>query len=123
MFGKNINSLILFSFLFCSFALYSQESSVVDSLLSVLDNHVDDTTRVNILNSLAETIREKYNLPFIFITSHSDAATVERAKSVHPDGYLVKPFEKKDLYTSFLFSSLKTCRSYQHMVVYNIYLT
>lgn len=100
IFRKNINSLILLSFLFCSFALYSRESSVVDSLLSVLDNHVDDTTRVNTLNSLAETIREKYNLPFIFITSHSDAATVERAKSVHPDGYLVKPFEKKDLYTS-----------------------
>ena len=50
--------------------------------------------------TLAETIREKFNLPFIFITSHSDTATVERAKSVHPDGYLVKPFEKKDLYTS-----------------------
>jgi len=50
--------------------------------------------------TLAETIREKHNLPFIFITSHSDTATVERAKSVHPDGYLVKPFEKKDLFTS-----------------------
>ncbi|MCD6566252.1 MAG: response regulator [Bacteroidales bacterium] len=50
--------------------------------------------------TLAETIREKYNLPFIFLTSHSDTATVERAKAVCPDGYLVKPFEKKDLYTS-----------------------
>ena len=50
--------------------------------------------------ALAETIRANYNLPFIFITSHSDTATVERAKSVHPDGYLMKPFEKKDLYTS-----------------------
>jgi len=50
--------------------------------------------------TFAETIREKYNLPFIFITSHSDNATVERAKLVHPDGYLVKPFEKKDLFTS-----------------------
>ena len=50
--------------------------------------------------TLAETIREKYSLPFIFLTSHSDTATVERAKLVHPDGYLVKPFEKKDLYTS-----------------------
>ena len=50
--------------------------------------------------ALAETIREKHNLPFIFITSHSDNATVERAKLVHPDGYLVKPFEKKDLFTS-----------------------
>ena len=100
IFRKNIDSLILLSFLFCSFALYSRESSVIDSLMFVLENTAVDTSRVNILNSLAETIREKYNLPFIFITSHSDSATVERAKSVHPDGYLVKPFEKRDLYTS-----------------------
>jgi len=49
---------------------------------------------------LAETIKDQYNLPLIFLTSHADKATVERAKRVHPDGYLIKPFEKEDLYTS-----------------------
>ncbi len=58
MFRKKINSLILLSFLFCPFALYSQESSVVDSLSSVLDNSVEDTNRVNTLNSLAEELRK-----------------------------------------------------------------
>ena len=45
-------------------------------------------------------LREKYQLPFIFITSHADKATVERAKNLKPNGYLVKPFDKNDLYTS-----------------------
>ncbi len=44
-------------------------------------------------------IREKYQLPFIFITSHADKTTVDRAKHLKPNGYLVKPFDKNDLYT------------------------
>ena len=55
---KNINSLILLYLLFCPFALLSQESSVVDSLSSVLDNSAGDTNRVNALNSLAEELRK-----------------------------------------------------------------
>lgn len=49
---------------------------------------------------LGKLIREKYNIPFIFVTSNSDRATVENAKTVKPNGYLVKPFEQQDLYTS-----------------------
>lgn len=49
---------------------------------------------------LGKHIRENYNIPFIFVTSNSDRATVENAKSVKPNGYLVKPFEQQDLYTS-----------------------
>tara|TARA_R110000868_G_scaffold4211_13_gene26727 strand:- start:137337 stop:138098 length:762 start_codon:yes stop_codon:yes gene_type:complete len=49
---------------------------------------------------LGKHIRENYNIPFIFVTSNSDRATVENAKTVKPNGYLVKPFEQQDLYTS-----------------------
>jgi DNA-binding LytR/AlgR family response regulator len=49
---------------------------------------------------LATSIREKYDIPIIFITSYSDKKTVDRAKHVRPNGYIVKPFEKADLYTS-----------------------
>jgi len=49
---------------------------------------------------LAWKIREDYNLPFIFLTANSDPATVERAKKVNPPAYLVKPFNKDELYTS-----------------------
>ncbi len=49
---------------------------------------------------LAWKIKEDYQLPYIFLTSNADPATVERAKKVTPPAYLVKPFNKDDLYTS-----------------------
>lgn len=49
---------------------------------------------------LAWKIKEDYDFPFIFLTSNADALTVERAKKVAPPAYLVKPFNKDDLYTS-----------------------
>ncbi len=49
---------------------------------------------------LGKHIRENYDIPFLFVTSNSDRATVENAKTVKPNGYLVKPFEQQDLYTS-----------------------
>lgn len=49
---------------------------------------------------LAQTIKENYHLPVVFLTSHADQSTVERVKAVEPEGYLLKPFEKDDLYTS-----------------------
>lgn len=49
---------------------------------------------------LARLIRENYKIPFIFLTSHADRSTVERARSVLPDGYLLKPFTDKDLFAA-----------------------
>src|SRR5690554_3958234 len=49
---------------------------------------------------LAGLIRQHYNLPFVFLTSHGDKATLERAKTTFPAGYLLKPFDGFDLMTS-----------------------
>jgi len=49
---------------------------------------------------LARFIREQYGIPIIFTTSLSDRTTVDRAKQVRPEAYIVKPFSKEDLYTS-----------------------
>lgn len=49
---------------------------------------------------LAKIINEKYNFPFIFLSSNTDKITLEEAKNVEPLAYLVKPFSKKELYTS-----------------------
>jgi DNA-binding LytR/AlgR family response regulator len=49
---------------------------------------------------LGKTIKEKFGIPIIFVTSHSDRTTLGNAKLINPDGYIVKPFEKADLYTS-----------------------
>lgn len=49
---------------------------------------------------VATFVRLKHNLPIIFLTANSDMATVQRAKEVKPNAYLVKPFSKDDLYTA-----------------------
>ncbi len=49
---------------------------------------------------LAKYIRENYNIPLIFISSYSDKETILSAKKVSPNGYLVKPFNKEDLFAA-----------------------
>ncbi len=46
---------------------------------------------------VAELIQEKYKLPFVFLTSYADKATLDRAKHTRPLGYIVKPFDERDL--------------------------
>ena len=49
---------------------------------------------------LAEKINLDYKFPFIFLSSNSDKLTLEDVKKVEPQAYLVKPFNKGELYTS-----------------------
>ena len=42
-------------------------------------------------------IWNQYRLPILFLSGHSDDATLERAKLAHPIGYLVKPFADETL--------------------------
>lgn len=46
---------------------------------------------------LAKIIRKKYKFPFVFLTSHSDLATLNQVKETLPYGYIVKPFTDHDL--------------------------
>lgn len=45
----------------------------------------------------ASQIREKLDIPVIFLTAYGDDNTVQRAKHTQPFGYVVKPFTPKDL--------------------------
>ncbi len=47
----------------------------------------------------AYIIRERFNLPVIYLTSHADETTLERAKVSEPLGYTLKPVEQKELMT------------------------
>jgi DNA-binding NarL/FixJ family response regulator len=49
---------------------------------------------------LAHEINLKYKIPFIFSTSHSDPLTVKKAKEAKPNGYLLKPFSKANIFTT-----------------------
>ncbi len=45
----------------------------------------------------AQAIRRKHDVPVIFLTSHSDDTTVQRAAHTAPYGYLTKPYQIKEL--------------------------
>lgn len=46
---------------------------------------------------VAEKVKAKHATPFIFVTSHSDKATLERVKPLRPAGFIIKPFDENDL--------------------------
>ncbi len=45
----------------------------------------------------AAAIRAEHDIPVIYITSYSDEKTLELAKATDPFGYIVKPFEDREL--------------------------
>lgn len=47
---------------------------------------------------LAAEINANFHLPFIMLTSHADIQTINRVKDVNPYGYLVKPFNEKEIF-------------------------
>jgi two-component system response regulator LytT len=64
--------------------------AIVDITLSGKKNGID----------LGILINEVYKFPFIYLTSNSDKLTLEQAKKSEPLAYLVKPFNKKELFAS-----------------------
>ncbi|MDD2982073.1 MAG: response regulator [Crocinitomicaceae bacterium] len=46
---------------------------------------------------VAKIIKEKYDIPVIFLTAYADEATLNKAKLAEPYGYLIKPFKEQDL--------------------------
>jgi signal transduction histidine kinase/DNA-binding response OmpR family regulator len=48
----------------------------------------------------AEQIRERFNVPVIYLTAYSDNTTLQRAKVTEPSGYLLKPLEARELHTT-----------------------
>lgn len=49
---------------------------------------------------LASEIKEKYLLPVIYLTAFSDSDILERAKITEPFGYILKPFQERELHSS-----------------------
>ncbi len=45
-------------------------------------------------------IKEMFNVPVVYLTAYSDSKILERAKRTEPFGYIIKPFDEKDLYSS-----------------------
>ena len=50
--------------------------------------------------AIAQEIRRRLQLPVIFVTGFSEGATLEQAKRAEPYGFVIKPFEDRDLRAS-----------------------
>lgn len=75
-----------------------------DKALDLFANHPADLVLLDISIKgtlsgidLAKVLNEKYQIPFIFLTSFSDKATLERVIETSPYGYILKPFNENDL--------------------------
>lgn len=47
----------------------------------------------------AGAIHSRYDIPIVYLTAHSDPATLSRAKLSGPFGYILKPFDERELVT------------------------
>jgi two-component system, response regulator PdtaR len=65
--------------------------------LVLLDINLEDA--VNGLD-IAAHLRKHYAIPFIFLTSYADRDTLAKAKDTAPLGYIVKPFNQEQLYST-----------------------
>lgn len=75
-----------------------------DKALDLFANHPADLVLLDISIKgtlsgidLAKVLNEKYQIPFIFLTSFSDKSTLERVIETSPYGYILKPFNENDL--------------------------
>ncbi len=48
----------------------------------------------------AAKINSKYDLPILYVSNMDDSETIDRAKLTHPSGFIIKPFEEKDIRAS-----------------------
>ncbi|GGC37152.1 hypothetical protein GCM10011386_31560 [Parapedobacter defluvii] len=82
-------------------------STTYEDAIAAIDSGQPDLILIDIILSgektgidLAHEINRSYHMPFIFLTSHADRGTIEAAKSTKPAGYIVKPFNRNDVYAS-----------------------
>jgi PAS domain S-box-containing protein/putative nucleotidyltransferase with HDIG domain len=76
-------------------ALQKASKSAPDLVLMdiVLKGDVDGITA-------AEKLWEEFSIPVIYLTAYADETTFQRAKLTKPFGYLLKPFEERELQTT-----------------------
>jgi len=55
----------------------------------------------------ARLIRQRFNVPVVFLTAYSDSETLQRARQAEPFGFIVKPFKEQDLNTAITIALAK----------------
>src|ERR1700736_2531405 len=55
----------------------------------------------------AQQIQTHFRTPVVYLTAHADSATLDRAKTTEPLGYLLKPFSAQELHATIEMSLYK----------------
>lgn len=79
----------------------------VEEALEAIERYGPDVVLIDIVLEgerdgvdLGRILQADYDLPFLYVTSHADRSTIERAKATRPSGYLVKPFTEEEVYAA-----------------------
>jgi DNA-binding LytR/AlgR family response regulator len=78
-----------------------------ETALSLIESESPDLILMDIMLKgsmsgvdIAKVVKDKYNIPVIFLTAYADEHTLAKAKVTEPYGYIIKPFKEIDLHTS-----------------------
>ncbi|MEK7727804.1 MAG: ATP-binding protein [candidate division KSB1 bacterium] len=88
------------------YAVTEAFSTGEEALNKVADNSPDlilmDIMLAGAMNGIetAEQIRVRFDIPVIFLTAYADEKTLQAAKLTAPYGYVLKPFEERELHSS-----------------------
>ncbi len=55
----------------------------------------------------AMIIHSRFDIPIVYLTAYSDLETLKRAKATKPFGYILKPFEPRELFINIEFALYK----------------
>jgi CheY-like chemotaxis protein len=65
-------------------------------------------------------IREKVDVPIVFASAYSDDATLKRARAAEPQGFVLKPFEERELRAAIEMAVHKHRAERQHRSLENL---
>jgi len=82
-------------------------ASSYSGALKIIETKIPDLAIVDIVIKgpksgidLGRHLHDELNIPFIYLSSHSDKNTIKQAKDSHPNAYLLKPFRPESLFAS-----------------------
>jgi len=85
-----------------------------EDALSLLEGSIPDLILMDIMLNgkldgidVAKVIKEKYQIPVVFLTAYTDKEKLGRAMKTEPYGYLLKPFDERELRTTISVSLYK----------------
>jgi len=74
--------------------------------LEILEDTVPDLILMDIMMEgmdgieTAQAVRERFHIPVIYLTAYDDDMVLDRAKMTAPYGYLIKPFQQREIYAA-----------------------